>query len=59
MDLSQRTDLCHRLLHFIENLIWVQEPLINSWLNVPIAQIYIFILLVSASDLSEGLFLPC
>ena len=59
MDLSQRTDFCHWLLHFIENLIWVQEPLINSWLNVPIAQIYIFILFVSASDLSEGLFLPC
>ena len=29
MDLSQRTDFCHWLLHFIENLIWVQEPLIN------------------------------
>ena len=32
---------------FFENLIWVQEPLLNSWFNAQITQISIFILFVS------------
>ena len=38
MDLSKRTDF----FGFFDDLIWVEEPLINSWFNVPIAQIYIY-----------------
>ena len=38
MDLSKRTDF----FVFFDDLIWVEEPLINSWFNVPIAQIYIY-----------------
>ena len=56
MDLSQKIYFCPWLLNFFENLIWVYEPLINSWFNVPIAQIFIFILFVSASVLFEGIF---
>ena len=56
MDLLQRMYFFHWLLHFFENLIWVQEPLINSWFNIPIAQIYTFILFLSASVLFEGVF---
>ena len=52
MDLSKRTDF----FVFFDDLIWVEEPLINSWFNVTIAHIYIFILFVSASHLFEGVF---
>ena len=43
IDLSQRMDFCHWLLYFSKNLIWLWEPLINNWCNVPIAQIHIHI----------------
>ena len=56
MDPSQRMYFCHWLLHFFENLIWVQEPLINNWFNVPITQIYTFLLFLSVSVLFEGVF---
>ena len=56
MDLSKRTDFFHGLLHFFENLVWLWEPLINSWFNVPISQMYIFILFVSVSVLFDGVF---
>ena len=56
MDLSQRMYFCHWLFHFFENLIWVQQPFINNRFNVPIAQIYTFLLFLSVSVLFEGVF---
>ena len=41
MDLSQRIDFWH-WLRFFENLIWVEEPLTNSWFTVSIPQVYIY-----------------
>ena len=41
MDLSQRIDFWH-WLRFFENLIWVEEPLANSWFTVPIPQVNIY-----------------
>ena len=43
-------------LNFFENIKWGYEPLINSRFDEPIVQIYIFIRLVSASVLFEGVF---
>ena len=56
MDLSQRIDFCHWLLHFFENSIWIWEPLISSWFNVPIAQIYTFMLFRSTAVLCRSIF---
>ena len=53
---TKRTYKKEQTFRFFDDLIWVEEPLINSWFNVPVAQIYIFILLVSASLLFEGVF---
>ena len=55
MDLSQGKN-GQLILEFFENLIEVWESLVNSWFNIPINQVYIFILSVSASVLFEGLF---
>ena len=56
MDLSQRIEFCHWLLHFFENSIWIWEPLINSWFNVPIAQIYTFMLFRSTAVSCRSIF---
>ena len=56
MDLSQRTQFCHSLLHVFENLTSVQEPLINNWFDTAISQMHIFIFLVSTWVLFGGVF---
>ena len=58
MDLSQRildfsTDY---FIFFLENYIWVKEPLRSSSFKVSVAEIYIFILFVSTPVLFEGVF---
>ena len=53
MDLSQRMDFCHWILHFSKNISRVYESLKNGWFNMPITQIYIFILFVKAVEIQE------
>ena len=56
MDLSQRMEFRQELLYFFENFVSVKEPLTKSRFDVPIAQISIFILFVSAEVSFEGPF---
>ena len=56
MDLSQRMEFRQELLYFFENFVSVKEPLTKSRFDVPIAQISLFILFVSAEVSFEGLF---
>ena len=55
MNLSQRSTFA---TDYFENSIWVKESLVNSWFNIAIAQIHIFILVVGSSISFEGAF-PC
>ena len=57
MDLSQRMGFCHwpSTSFFWKSTLRIKSFL-NSWYNVTISQIYIFILFVSASVLFQGVF---
>ena len=58
MDLWQRTDFCQKLLYFYENFVSAEEPHVKSWFDVPITQMFIFILFESVGGLFEGCFFP-
>ena len=55
MDFSQWIGFCPELLYFLKNLIWLLKLPINSWFNLPLTQISIFIPL-SSWVLFEGMF---
>ena len=54
--LVTKNGLLPLITYCFKSLIWALEPLIKSCFNVPMVQIYTFILFVSASVLLEGVF---
>ena len=54
MDLSHGTGFFQSLLYFFENFVSVYEPLINTSFDVPVTQMSIFIIFLSAGVLFEG-----